>query len=194
MSTDVNFYSKEQTDTKLGTKQDTLVSGTNIKTVNSTSLVGSGNVQVQATLESGVNIKTINGNTLLGSGDITITATGGVSAHTYSTVGELGADMIAHKKGILKAAVTLDTNINYEFTFQSWQVSSTNIQVKSTVMQINQSGSSFDIWATDYFDISASASATTIQIVVKESVITSGVQNATQYTVNVPIANFVYYY
>lgn len=55
-------------------KQDTLVSGTNIKTVNSTSLLGSGDVAVQATLVSGTNIKTINSTSLLGSGDIVISA------------------------------------------------------------------------------------------------------------------------
>ena len=53
-------------------RQETLVSGTNIKTVNSTSLLGSGNVSVQPTLVSGTNIKTVNGNSLLGSGDLTI--------------------------------------------------------------------------------------------------------------------------
>lgn len=56
-------------------KQATLVSGTNIKTVNSTSLLGSGNVAVQPTLVSGTNIKTVNGTSLLGSGDISITET-----------------------------------------------------------------------------------------------------------------------
>ena len=54
--------------------QATLVSGTNIKTVNSTSLLGSGDVAVQATLVSGTNIKTVNGSTLLGSGDLTVSA------------------------------------------------------------------------------------------------------------------------
>ena len=58
-------------------KQNTLISGTNIKTINSTSLLGSGNVSVQATLVSGTNIKTINGNSLLGSGDLTIS--GGIT-------------------------------------------------------------------------------------------------------------------
>lgn len=53
-------------------KQDALVSGTNLKTVNSTSLLGSGNVLVQPTLVSGTNIKTINNESLLGSGNITI--------------------------------------------------------------------------------------------------------------------------
>jgi hypothetical protein len=60
--------------TALATKQDSLVSGTNIKTINSTSVLGSGNIAVQETLVSGTNIKTINSTTLLGSGNITIAA------------------------------------------------------------------------------------------------------------------------
>jgi len=49
-----------------------LVSGTNIKTVNSTSLLGSWNIAVQPTLVSWTNIKTVKGTSLLGSGNITI--------------------------------------------------------------------------------------------------------------------------
>lgn len=52
--------------------QEPLVSGTNIKSVNGSSLLSSGDLAVQPTLVSGTNIKTINGTTLLGSGDITI--------------------------------------------------------------------------------------------------------------------------
>jgi hypothetical protein len=58
--------------------QATLVSGTNIKSINSQTLLGSGNLTVQETLVSGTNIKTVNGQTLLGSGNITISG-GGVS-------------------------------------------------------------------------------------------------------------------
>ena len=58
------------TQTALNAKQNTLVSGTSIKTINSTSLLGSGDVAVQATLVSGTNIKTIEGQSLLGSGNI----------------------------------------------------------------------------------------------------------------------------
>ena len=81
------------------TKQDALVSGTNIKTVNGNSILGSGNIQAgdpdavkyvtqsltnaeksqarsnilaQESLVSGTNIKTINQISILGSGDITI--------------------------------------------------------------------------------------------------------------------------
>jgi len=60
--------------TALATKQDSLVSGTNIKTINSTSVLGSGNIPVQETLVSGTNIKTLNNTSLLGSGNIVLTA------------------------------------------------------------------------------------------------------------------------
>ena len=67
----------------ISTKQDKLVSGSNIKTLNGTSLLGSGNMELatkeelnskQNILVSGENIKTVNGNSLLGSGNIVIEA------------------------------------------------------------------------------------------------------------------------
>ena len=69
-----------QTDlqTALDSKQDDLVSGTNIKTINSTSLLGSGDVAVQPTLLSGTNIKTINGSSILGSGDLVVSGGSGL--------------------------------------------------------------------------------------------------------------------
>ena len=42
-----NYYTKEQTDTLLGGKQPTLVSGTNIKTINNESILGEGNLDIQ---------------------------------------------------------------------------------------------------------------------------------------------------
>lgn len=62
-------------------KQEALVSGTNIKTVNGNSLLGSGGLSVQPTLVSGTNIKTVNGNSLLGSGDVTISGGGASGLH-----------------------------------------------------------------------------------------------------------------
>ena len=52
-----------------------LTSHQSIKTINSTSMVGSGNVTVQPTLVSGTNIKTINNTSLLGSGNIEVSDT-----------------------------------------------------------------------------------------------------------------------
>ena len=46
MTNRLNIYSKEQTDTKLSSKQDRLVSGTNIKTINNQSLLGAGNINI----------------------------------------------------------------------------------------------------------------------------------------------------
>jgi len=73
--------------------QDTLVSGTNIKTINSTSLLGSGNIAVQATLVSGTNIKTVNGSTLLGSGDLVVSASpaGSNKQFQYNSSSSFGA-------------------------------------------------------------------------------------------------------
>lgn len=87
------------------TPQPVLVSGTNIKTVNSTSILGSGDIAtgdvttggaqtltnktidyslntltgVQPTLVSGTTIKTINGSSLLGSGNLEVSGGGGTS-------------------------------------------------------------------------------------------------------------------
>lgn len=48
------------------------VASDNVKTINSTSLVGSGDIELQKPLVSGENIKTINNESLLGSGNLNI--------------------------------------------------------------------------------------------------------------------------
>lgn len=69
MTTSVNLYSKEQTDTLLGNKANSVDVYT--KSQVDTSLAGK-----QATLVSGTNIKTINSTSILGSGDIVISGGG----------------------------------------------------------------------------------------------------------------------
>jgi hypothetical protein len=71
-------------------KQDTLVSATNIKTINSTSLLGSGDVSVQPVLVSGTNIKTINGSSILGAGDLTVSGGSG-AGETFNPFLLMGA-------------------------------------------------------------------------------------------------------
>ena len=60
-------YTKTEVDTALGDKQDTLVSGTNIKTINNTSLLGSGNIDIQGgggkAVSGGTNISITTGET-----------------------------------------------------------------------------------------------------------------------------------
>ena len=93
--------------------QVTLVSGTNIKTINSTTLLGSGDVAVQPTLVSGSNIKTVNGTTLLGSGDLGTIAIGygGTGATTASGARTalglaIGTDVPAYASTTLKTSST----------------------------------------------------------------------------------------
>lgn len=105
------FYTKSEIDNLLSSKQNTLISGSNIKTINSESLLGSGNLVIQSgsnvdvvtewettlsdekvasekltkntidlkqdILVSGTSIKTINNESLLGSGNISIQGGGG---------------------------------------------------------------------------------------------------------------------
>lgn len=88
-----------QTDlqTALDAKQDDLVSGTNIKTINSTSVLGSGNIAVQPTLVSGTNIKTINSTSLLGSGNVAVqdTLVSGTNIKTINSTSLLGSGDLA---------------------------------------------------------------------------------------------------
>ena len=124
------------------TVQETLVSGTNIKTINSTSLLGSGDITIsggstdwgdiggtlsnqtdlqnaldakQATLVSGTNIKTVNSTSLLGSGDISISAAWGSITGTLSSQTDLQSaldakvDENAAITGATKTKITYDS-------------------------------------------------------------------------------------
>lgn len=92
----VGIGSITDVETEINGKQATLVSGSSIKTINSTSVLGSGDIAVQATLVSGTNIKTINSTSLLGSGDISISASAGGSDTQiqFNDSGAFGADSL----------------------------------------------------------------------------------------------------
>lgn len=112
-------------------KQDKLVSGQNIKTVNGLSLLGEGNVEitldsagVQPLLVSGENIKTINGESILGAGDLEINLppsyelpeiiAGGnpVSGNLFSVIGNIDGS-----KKIQIAAMKPATQETFENSF-----------------------------------------------------------------------------
>jgi hypothetical protein len=63
-------------------KQDTLVSGTSIKTINSSSILGSGDVALQPILVSGTNIKSINSASILAAGNLVVAVPGSATAFT----------------------------------------------------------------------------------------------------------------
>lgn len=149
-------------------KQDTLVSGTNIKTINGASVLGSGDLTVtgsgaswgsitgtlssqtdlstelsgkQATLVSGSNIKTINGNSVLGSGNLTITGGSGPQVLGYSgTVGTTSSTSIVISKSLFIPANTLTSDSILELSWRINRVSGNVGQVYSRVY-LNQTNS-----------------------------------------------------
>ena len=99
--------------------QPTLVSGTNIKTINGMSILGSGNLSVQPTLVSGTNIKTINNNTLLGSGNIDLQTklVSGTSIKTINGQSLLGSGNISISGG--SSTPGIDARSDSEFAHES---------------------------------------------------------------------------
>ncbi len=97
VGTSVKYAREDHVHPSDTSKQATLVSGTNIKTVNSTSLLGSGDVAVQPTLVSGTNIKTVNSTSLLGSGDVAVqpTLVSGTNIKTVNSTSLLGSGDVA---------------------------------------------------------------------------------------------------
>jgi hypothetical protein len=133
-----DVYTKLATDSLLATKQATLVSGTNLKTINGTTLLGSGNIVTptttvnntltststtdalsaaqgkalqdgkQATLVSGSNIKTINGTSVLGSGDIAIST--GMTNSIYDLTGNITLAINVNRNIVINSS-TAEYNI-----------------------------------------------------------------------------------
>ena len=148
---------------QLTAKQDTLVSGTNIKTVNSTSLLGSGNVAVQETLVSGTNIKTVNSTSLLGSGDVAVQATlvSGTNIKTINSNSLLGSGNINIGSLTLGTPVntTSGTAINFTgipSTAKIIYIDFSHVSMDLTVDWLIQIGSSSGIENTGYESASSS--------------------------------------
>ena len=85
-----NYYTKTETDNAItaatSTKQDTLVSGTNIKTINGETLLGEGNITIQGgggkAIEAGTNISITTGETA-DTINCTLNASNGSGNHSF---------------------------------------------------------------------------------------------------------------
>ena len=104
--TDPNYSRADHVHPSDTSKQDVLVSGTNIKTINSESLLGSTDIALQEPLVSGTNIKTINSESLLGSTDIALQVplVSGTNIKTINSESLLGSGDIS----IAPQALTVD--------------------------------------------------------------------------------------
>jgi hypothetical protein len=138
-----NFPISTATQSAIDAKQDTLVSGTNIKTINSSSLLGSGDVAVQETLVSGTNIKTLNSESLLGSGNIEITA---------SPAGVAGAIQFSNGSAFASDASNLFWDDTNNWLGIGTNVPTFNIESKSVGNQLKASNPN-DIYT--YLEVNA---------------------------------------
>lgn len=123
---------------KIKNKQDKLVSGTNIKTINGESLLGNGDIEItgggsidtsnfatktdlankQNLLVSGTNVKTINGQSILGSGNIEITSSGGSGTNFFVSYDEVNEE--------LTITSTTENNIIYNESTESLTIGGAN--------------------------------------------------------------------
>jgi hypothetical protein len=103
----------------IGSKQDVLESGVNVKTINGVSVLGSGDIDVsvdlsgkQDVLVSAENIKTINGNDILGSGDLVIDTAipefKTLNGETLIGTGDIVIDL-STKQDVLESGVNVKT-------------------------------------------------------------------------------------
>lgn len=144
-------------------KQDTLVSGTNIKTINGASVLGSGDISIQTStawggitgtlssqsdlntvltakqdaLVSGTSIKTVNSTSLLGSGNIAVqdTLVSGTNIKTVNSTSLLGSGNIT----IAASPYTLiGSAVGSTITNTTSNMSSASILVPANTMVSNQ--------------------------------------------------------
>lgn len=109
----IEYITKSEFDSALNRKQDNLVSGKNIKTINGKSIVGEGDIVIeggsdvdlsnyytkdevenitnkkQDKLVSGTNIKTINSMSLLGKGNISVATQSWVTTQIETQIGDI---------------------------------------------------------------------------------------------------------
>lgn len=91
----INVYTKSEVDILLDNKQDKLVSGTNIKTVNGETLLGSGNIKIQSGSSGAIPVGTIFITPRTGTIDGAAEANGGsYNIADYSGEGSIGALLI----------------------------------------------------------------------------------------------------
>lgn len=114
--------------------QTPLVSGTDIVTINSASLLASGNVNLQDTLVSGTNIKTINGSSVLGSGNL-VAGGGGVHILIKPVSGRTYNSKTTATYGSVGNALPLNTiRLNPFIPANSLTVSNLQINIGTAVV------------------------------------------------------------
>ncbi len=119
-----NYYTKSETDNAItaatSTKQDTLVSGTNIKTINNQSILGEGNIEIQGgsggkAVSAGTNISITTGETA-DTINCTLNAKNGTGESSFIANGTYGGIMNS-ATGVCATAFGLSNEANSRASF-----------------------------------------------------------------------------
>lgn len=166
------YYTSAQTDTAISNatsgKQDTLVSGTNIKTINNQSLLGSGNIEIQGGSGGGSNIIELtqaeyDALTAYTEGAMyVITDAQEINMDNYATTGALGSyytsaetdTAISNAVSGKTDKVSVDSN-DYECIFPTWNNQGCITGISATAYQAlqNINGSYITVYSDSLSDL-----------------------------------------
>lgn len=158
--------------TQINAKQDTLVSGTNIKTINSTSVLGSGDIAVQATITGGAS--TITTANLTASRAVISNASGKVAVSSVTDI-ELG-----YVSGVTSAIQTQIDSKQNTITGAASTIASVDLTA-SRALASNASGKVVvsAVTSTELGYLSGTTSAVQTQIDSKQATITGAATTIT---------------
>lgn len=180
---------------KLRTKfQETLVSGTNIKTINGDEILGSGNLTVQEKLSSGTNIKTINGKSILGTGNLKVrntwfgTCSTGAATQTKVVVTK-DVDFVLEIGSMVRVIFTNDQTYNGSIKLNVDDTGAKNVMKQGTTATVQyffQAGEVVDFVydGTNYIAVNEGIATTTYYGVTKLSNATNSTSTSLAATAN----------
>ena len=147
---------REYVQTEIDTKQDTLISGTNIKTINGTSLLGSGNITLE-TPEGGLSDAASDGK-LYGRKDGTWSEIVIPDISGLATKSELSSKLDTETYNVDKATFALKTEIPDTSTFITTETADGKYQPKGTYLTEVPDGYVTDVELTEQLALKADAS------------------------------------
>lgn len=150
-----NYYNKSYIDTGLSSKQDTLVSGTNIKTINNESILGSGNINIQGGGSGGTSTDVkINGTSITSGDTANIAVEGTYNASTNKLMTKSEVDGYDASWIFTSPPSVADFNAFYNYVenggIRVYTTSQDDNQINTTLVENVKIGGSTD---NKYIDI-----------------------------------------
>lgn len=147
----LDFYTKAEVDSQLATKQNTLTSGTNIKTINNESILGSGNITISGSNgeENVIETVKVNGTALTPDAnkavDVTVPILLDSNGELYTSNG-IGVGTIEGNDGATYAVGPANETQNTDFILATTDQIPT---VNNSTITVQMNGSTVDTFTTN---------------------------------------------